>query len=238
MGMEEFGGFDPKKKIIEFAIDSSERPLVSMTLTGFADELASDSPAPGGGSVAALAGALGAGLAAMVPNLSVGKRKFSDAKDELNEAAIEAQELKDSLLIAVDDDTAAFNRWMEALRLPKGTEEEAEARKSAIGDAIRVATVVPFTTLKRAVRVLHLADVSVKKGNPNALSDAGVAAHMALSSAEGAYLNVLINLKEIEDTKFRRETYVEAEELIEKAREKASEIRIYVEEKLKSELES
>ena len=154
MGMEEFGPFDPKKKIVEYAIDEARRPLANMTLHGFADELSSDSPAPGGGSVAALSGAMGAGLAAMVPNLTVGRRQFLDVKDLLNESAIEAQDLKDKLLDAIDDDTAAFNKMLEAFRMPQGTDEEIAERKAAIREATKLATLVPLQTLRNCVRVI------------------------------------------------------------------------------------
>lgn len=236
MGMEEFGPFDTNKKIVEYAIDESKRPLVSMTLREFADELASDSPAPGGGSVAALAGATGAGLAAMVPNLTVGRRQFLEVKDELNASAIEAQDLKDKLLDAIDDDTAAFNKLLEAFRMPQGTDEEAEVRKTAVKEAMKHATLVPMQTLRNCVRTIALARIAAFKGNPNAMSDGGVAAQMALAGAEGAYYNVLINLSSLKAKKFKEETGSEAEELIQKARADVKEISEFIESSLKGEL--
>ncbi len=236
MGLEEFGPFDPQKKIVEYAIDESRRPLVNMTLREFADELASDSPAPGGGSVAALAGATGAGLAAMVPNLTVGRRQFLDVKDELNSAAIEAQDLKDKLLDAIDDDTEAFNKLLVAFRMPQGTEEEIEARKAAVKEAMKHATIVPLQTLKNCVRTIELARIAAAKGNPNAMSDGGVAAQMALAGAEGAYYNVLINLSNLKAKKFKEETGAEAEKLIAQARAGVKEIADFIESSLKGEL--
>ncbi|MEP0813687.1 MAG: glutamate formimidoyltransferase [bacterium] len=238
MGMEEFGPFDPKKKIIEYAIDDTPRPLAALSIRDFADELAGDSPAPGGGSVAALAGAMGAGLAAMVPNLTIGKRQFLDVKDELNASSIEAQDLKDRLLDAIDDDTAAFNRLLDAFRMPQGTPEEVEERKAAIGAAIREATMVPLSTLKHAARAVELAGIAARKGNPNALSDGGVGAQVSLAAAEGAYYNVLINLRSIKSKKFRAEVTAEAEESIARARKAAREIAEYVESSLKSEIKA
>ena len=238
MGLEEFGPFDAGKKIIEYAIDSDERPLAGMTIREFADELASESPAPGGGSVAALAGAMGAGLAAMVPNLTVGKRQFLSAKDQLNAAAIEAQSLKDALLSAIDDDTAAFNRLLDSFRMPQGTEEEKDARKKAVSDAFREATLVPLSTLRNAARAAELAEVAVKRGNPNALSDGGVAAQMARACAEGAYYNVLITLRSIKSKKFKDAVSAEAEELILRSRQKTAEIAEFIERELKGELKS
>jgi glutamate formiminotransferase/formiminotetrahydrofolate cyclodeaminase len=237
MNMDEFGAFDPQKKIVEYAIDDSARPLVALTIRGFADELASDSPAPGGGSVAALAGAMGAGLAAMVPNLTVGRRQFLDDKDELNASAIEAQTLKDRLLNAIDDDTAAFNRLMDAFRMPQATDDEREARKSAIREATKAATLVPLQTLRDCARTIELARVAVMKGNPNAMSDGGVAAQAALAGAEGAYYNVLINLSTLKLKKFKAEVAEEAERLIAQARAATHEIAAHIESTLKAKIE-
>jgi len=236
MGMEEFGPFDPKKKIVEYAIDEAERPLIGMTITEFASELASDSPAPGGGSVAALGGAMGAGLAGMVPNLTIGKRQFLDVKKELNASAIEAQDLKDRLLNAIDDDTFAFNKLMDAFRMPQGTDEEKDIRKKAIRNATKGATLVPLQTLRDCVRTIDLAKIAATKGNPNAMSDGGVAAQMALAGAEGAYYNVLINLSNLKLKKFKAEVSEEAEALIRSAREKTKEVADFIEITLKSEI--
>ena len=195
MGLDELGPFDAKKRVIEYATQEQPRRLVSMPLTAFADELASISPAPGGGSVAALAGAMAAGLAAMVPNLTVGKKGYKKVRAEMNAAAEEAQLLKDEFLRAIDDDTAAFNALMDCFALPKTTPEELAARQAAITAATKGATEVPLATLKRTVRTLELVKIAAEKGNQNSLSDAGVGGAMALACATGAYYNVLINLK-------------------------------------------
>jgi glutamate formiminotransferase/formiminotetrahydrofolate cyclodeaminase len=194
MGLSEIAPWDSAKKIIEYAIEQTPRPLVKMTLRDFADELASVSPAPGGGSVAALAGAMAAGLAAMVPNLTVGKKGYKKVRDEMNAVAEEAQLLKDEFLRAIDDDTAAFNKLMECYGLPKSTEEEQAARAQAILEATIGATEVPLATLARTARTLELCRAVAERGNQNSLSDSGVGGAMALACATGAYYNVLINL--------------------------------------------
>ncbi len=244
LGLSEIAPFDVRRRVIEFALQGSEeearaaRPLVNLSLRGFADELASSSPAPGGGSVAALAGAMAAGLAAMVPCLSVGKRGFKDLREQLNSVAIEAQQLKDEFLAAIDDDTAAFNVLMDAFRLPKETPEQQAARQAAITDATIGATNVPLATLRRTIRTLELCEWVGLHGNQNSLSDSGVGASMALACAEGAYYNVLINLKGIntegnsELDGFVSRTRAEAQELLDSARATAERVRDLMLEKL------
>jgi glutamate formiminotransferase / formiminotetrahydrofolate cyclodeaminase len=198
MGLDEVAPFEPRRRIIEYAIDEHARPLVAMSLTAFADELASTSPAPGGGSVAALAGAMAAGLAAMVPNLTVGKKGYKKVRTEMNAVAEEAQRLKDEFLRAIDDDTAAFNRLMECFSLPKTTPDEQAARAQAITEATISAIDVPLATLVRTTRTLELCLAAAQRGNQNSLSDSGVGGAMALACATGAYYNVLINLKTLD----------------------------------------
>lgn len=235
MGLSEFYPFDADKKIIEYAIRDTRGSLVEMTVRGFADELSTDSPAPGGGSVAALCGALGGALGAMVPNLTVGKKGLEENWDAMCDAAPKGQELKDWFLHAVDEDTAAFNRVMDCMRLPKKTDEEKAARDAAIQDATREATLVPFRVLERSLEVLDLAGESVNKGNPNSMSDAGVAALCAQTCAEGAYLNVVINLGGITDKAWAAETRRKAEELRSRAVERSRALLQDVEAKLKPE---
>ncbi|MCC7476995.1 glutamate formimidoyltransferase [bacterium] len=244
LGLSEIAPFDVRRRVIEFALEGSEeearaaRPLVNLSLRGFADELASSSPAPGGGSVAALAGAMAAGLAAMVPCLSVGKRGFKDLREQLNAAAIEAQKLKDEFLAAIDDDTAAFNVLMDAFRLPKETPEQQQARTEAITAATIGATNVPLSTLRRTIRTLELCEWVGLHGNQNSLSDSGVGASMALACAEGAFYNVLINLRSIncegnsELESFVSRTCSEAEKLLLSAQEIAGRVRSLMQEKL------
>jgi glutamate formiminotransferase/formiminotetrahydrofolate cyclodeaminase len=194
LGLRELGPFDPADKIIEYRAGLTDGPLVSMTNRAFVDELSSDSPAPGGGSVAALGAAQAAGLVAMVANLTVGKKKYEDVQARVKDVAERGQDLKDLLLRAIDDDTDAFNRVMETFRLPKGTPAEARAKDLATAAATRRATDVPLSVLRLCPEVLELAGEVARIGNANSLSDAGVAALMALAGAEGAYYNVLINL--------------------------------------------
>ena len=199
MGLRDLGEFDPAEKIIEYQAGLVDGPLVSMTNRAFVDELSSDSPAPGGGSVAALCAAQAAGLVAMVANLTVGKKKYGKVQDRVKEIAEQAQDLKDVFLKAIDDDTDAFNKVMDTFRLPKATEAEAKARDLATAAATRLATSVPLGVLERCAPVLELAAEVAEIGNVNSLSDAGVAALTAMTGAEGAYYNVLINLDSLSD---------------------------------------
>ncbi len=202
LGLSDVVPFEPEKKVIEYQVREPGPALIAMTLRGFTDELSMDSPAPGGGSVAALCGALSAGLSAMVANLTVGKKGYEAVRGEMIAMAVEAQALKDFLLEAVDRDTKAFNKVMEAFRLPKTTPEQAEEKDRAIEEANKEATLVPLEVLEKAVDAVGLARIAAAKGNRNSLSDAGVAGLAAQAAGEGAYDNVLINLGGIKDTKF------------------------------------
>jgi glutamate formiminotransferase/formiminotetrahydrofolate cyclodeaminase len=199
LGLRELGDFDPLDKIIEYQAGLVDGPLVSMTNRAFVDELSSDSPAPGGGSVAALCAAQAAGLVAMVGNLTVGKKKYAAVQDRAMEIAERAQTLKDFFLDAIDADTQAFNRVMDCFGMPKTTEAQQKARDLAIAETTRGATRVPFSVLERVPELLDLAAEIGRIGNQNSLSDAGVAVLAALAGAEGAYYNVLINLAGLKD---------------------------------------
>ena len=203
LGLSDVAPFDPKKKIIEYQFDAGPARLAGMTLREFANELSLDSPAPGGGSVAALCGALSAALSAMVANLTVGKRGYEKSFSELREAAAKAQDLKEECLRAVDLDTAAFNKVMDASRLPKGSPDQQAEREAALEAATREATLVPFRVLELSVDLLRLARTAAEKGNRNSVSDAGVAALAAKTAAEGAYYNIRINLPGLRDEAFR-----------------------------------
>ena len=205
LGLSDVVPFEPDKKIIEYQVREPGPALVGMTLRGFADELSMDSPAPGGGSVAALCGALSAGLSAMVANLTVGKKGYEDVRGDMIDTAVRAQALKDFLLEAVDRDTKAFNKVMDAFRLPKTTPEQAEEKERAVEAANKEATLVPLEVLEKAVEAAGLAKAAASKGNRNSLSDAGVAGLTAQAAGEGAYDNVLINLGAIKDAKFAAE---------------------------------
>jgi glutamate formiminotransferase/formiminotetrahydrofolate cyclodeaminase len=216
MGLDSVSPFDPAKKIVEYA-GRSPRPLVSMKVEAFVDEVASDSPAPGGGSVAALAGSLGAALATMVCNLTVGKKGYEAAWSELSAAAMKGQAVKDALVRAVDDDTSAFNDLMEALKLPKATEEQKSARERAMQEGYKKAALVPLETAKTCLAALELCIVAAKKGNANSATDAGVGALMTRAGVESAALNVLVNLGSIADAPFVADMKAKALSLVEEA---------------------
>lgn len=201
LGLEELAEFNAQESVIEYAIDEQARPLAAMTIRGFADELASSSPAPGGGSVAALAGSMAAGLAAMVPNLTVGKAGYNkkSIRRRMNRIATEAQAQKDEFLRAIDDDTAAFNKLMDCFGMPKGTKDEKKARGKAIKAAMIGVTDVPLATLKRCVHTLELCIEAAEHGNIHTVSDSGTGGAMALACAEGANYNVRINLLDFKD---------------------------------------
>jgi glutamate formiminotransferase / formiminotetrahydrofolate cyclodeaminase len=202
MGLNDVSSFDPAKKIIENLIEDDSKSLVKMTVRGFVNELSTDSPAPGGGSTAALCGALSAALASMVASLTVSKKDYENVSDEMKQIGVKAQELKDELLKSVDRDTQAFNKIIDCFRLPKKTKEDKDKRKAAIEEATKHATLVPLSVLERAVGTLEVAKVVGEKGFKSSISDAGVAGACSLACAEGAFLNVMINLNQISDVNF------------------------------------
>lgn len=223
LGLEDLSDFDPQKKIIEYAFAAQDR-LVGLSVSGFVDELSRDSAAPGGGSVAALCGSLGAGLAAMVANLTHRKKGYEEHWAAMSDLATRAQDLKDVFLRAVDEDTDAFDAVMAAFGMPKKTDEQRAARAAAILDASKEATLVPLRVLERTLDVLALAEVVARDGNRNSLSDAGVAVLMARAAAEGAYFNVLINLDGLDDPEFVDATRSQADELHDAAYAKSAEL--------------
>jgi glutamate formiminotransferase / formiminotetrahydrofolate cyclodeaminase len=205
MGLSELKPFDSKEKVIEFKIEDAEpkNSLVKMTLREFCNETVSDSPAPGGGSVAALMGALGASLGGMVANLSAGKRGWDDKLEYFSNWAVKAQQLKDELLALVDEDTAAFNKVMDAFALPKESAEEKAARSAAIEQATKYAAEVPLKVMETALKSYELLAEMGEKGNPASVSDVGVGALATRACIEGAALNVKINLAQLKDEKFK-----------------------------------
>jgi glutamate formiminotransferase/formiminotetrahydrofolate cyclodeaminase len=205
MGLSELKPFDPNEKVIEFKIQSSEskKSLVKMDVRDFCNETLSDSPAPGGGSVAALMGALGASLGGMVANLSAGKRGWDDKLEYFSNWAVKAQQLKDELLSMVDEDTAAFNKVMEAFALPKESAEEKGARSVAIEAATKYAAEVPLKVMETASKSYALLAEMAEKGNPASVSDVGVGALATRACIEGAALNVRINLVQLKNEKFK-----------------------------------
>ena len=205
MGLSELRPFDPKEKVIEFKIESAEpkSSLAKMNLREFCNETLSDTPAPGGGSVAALMGALGASLGGMVANLSAGKRGWDDKLEYFSGWAVKAQQLKDELLSLVDEDTAAFNKVMDAFALSKESAEEKAARSAAIEQATKYAAEVPLKVMETASRSYELLAEMTEKGNPASVSDVGVGALATRACIEGAALNVRINLTQLKDEKFK-----------------------------------
>ncbi|MCD6327260.1 glutamate formimidoyltransferase [bacterium] len=237
MGMSEVAPFDPKEKIIEYQVIDDEHTLRRMTLCDFADELSTDSPAPGGGSVAALAGAMSASLAVMVANLTHGKKGYEAAFDEMSKVALAGQPLKDEFLHTIDADAEAFDEVMAKMRMKKKTPEQKAARKEAVEEATKQATQIPLSVIKNSLDALKLAETAAKLGNVNSLSDAGVAALMGYAAAEAAYMNVMINLPGIEDKSFVENTKKEADEALAACKTLSEAIRKQVLDKLSADLE-
>jgi glutamate formiminotransferase/formiminotetrahydrofolate cyclodeaminase len=216
LGLSQLSPFDPDKRIIEYAV-RVPGPLVSMTVERFVDEVSGSSPAPGGGSVAALAGSLGAALAAMVANLTVGKKGYEPAWESSAALAERAQAIKAQLLAAVDEDTRAFDDVLAAMRLPKASDAEKSARSDAIAAAYEKATSVPLATARLCLAALELAEQAAAGGNRNSASDAGVGALVAKAGLESALLNVRINLPSVREGSFKSATITEIAELRAKA---------------------
>jgi glutamate formiminotransferase / formiminotetrahydrofolate cyclodeaminase len=207
MGLSELRPFDPKEKVIELKIESAEQKLslAKMNLREFCNETLSDSPAPGGGSVAALMGALGASLGGMVANLSAGKRGWDDKLEYFSGWAVKAQQLKDELLSLVDEDTAAFNKVMDALALPKESAEEKATRATTIEEATKHAAEIPLKVMETALRSYALLAEMGKRGNPVSISDVGVGTLATRACIEGAALNVRINLSQLKNEKSKKD---------------------------------
>ncbi len=212
LGLAQLAPFDPDKKIIEYQF-AKPGPLVSMAVDRFVDEVSTDSPAPGGGSVAALAGSLGAALAAMVANLTVGKKTYEAVWQELSDLAERAQAVKTRLVEAVDEDTSAFNGVLAAMRLPKATPDEQAARDLAVEQAYQYAARVPLETARQCLDALRLSAEVVRKGNVSSASDGGVAALVARAGIEGSALNVLANLGSVKNDTFKAGCRQEIERL-------------------------
>ena len=214
MGLDELGPFIPEERIIEYLLkDKSSNKLISMTLTDFADETASESPAPGGGSIAAYAGVLGASLATMVANLLSHKKGWDNRWEEFSNWAEKGQYYKDELLKLVDLDTVAFNKIMEGFSLSKSTDEEKAARDKAIQDATKYAIEIPFKVMQMAHGSLEVIKAMVEIGNPNSVTDAGVAALCARTAVLGAFMNVKINASGYMDKSYTADIIKKGEEL-------------------------
>ncbi len=221
LGLDELYPFDPKKKIIEYILEAEAEKgrtkLVDLSLADFADETASESPAPGGGSIAAYMGTLGAALATMVANLSAHKRGWDSRWEEFSNWAEKGKAFQVQLIKLVDEDTNAFNKIMDAYNLPKKTEEEKAARSQAIQEATRFATEVPFKTLQLCYECMSVAKAMAECGNPNSVTDAGVGALAARAGVRGALLNVKINAAGLEDKEFAGQIIQEGENIAQKA---------------------
>lgn len=202
--------------------------MYDMTVKEFVEEISSNSPAPGGGSVAALCGSISSALSSMVLSLTVGKKRYlnysQEDKDSIDNGIVKANELKDRYLELMVEDTAAFDKVMAAFKLPKGNDEEKAVRSKAVAEAYVDAMNVPLSVAKLTMEVFPLLMLAVTKGNPSAMSDAGVGALMACSCVEGAILNVRINLSGITDEKLGEETREQCKTLVEAARSKRDEI--------------
>lgn len=218
MGLDDLKPFIPEEKVIEYMIaDKSGNRLVDMTCEGFANETASESPAPGGGSIAAYMGSLGAALGTMVANLSSHKPGWDAKWQYFSDVAEKGQKLKDELIHLVDEDTNAFNKIMNAFGMPKGTDEEKAARRSAIQEATKYATEVPFRTVQRSFEVFEICELMIKKGNPNSVTDGAVGVLCAEAAVTGAYLNVKINASSLDDKEFANKIVNEAHDYVVRA---------------------
>ena len=229
MGLDDLKPFDPREKVIEYLIadpgeEAARERLVRMTVKGFAEETASESPAPGGGSVAAVMGAFGAALSTMVANLSAGKRGWDDRWEEFSQWADKGQKVLSRMLELVDEDTRSFDGIMAAMGLPKGTPEEKDARRKAIEAATLHAAQVPLETMKTAMQVFPIAEAMARDGNPNSASDAGVGALAARAAVRGAFLNVKINAQGLEDQAAAAKLIEEGEAMVAEAEKLESEI--------------
>ncbi len=225
MGLDDLRPFDAKTKVIEYLLeDGNDEKLVDMTCTGFAIETASESPAPGGGSISAYMGALGAALGTMVANLSSHKAGWDARWEEFSEVAERGQALMNELLFLVDEDTRSFNRIMDAFSLPKKTDEDKAARTQAIQDATVYATEVPFRVMQRSLEVFDIVEAMAEKGNPNSVTDAGVGALAARSAVLGAWLNVRINAGGIKDQSRVEGILAEAAVIAAKAQERENKV--------------
>ena len=225
LGLDELSPFDPSKKVIEYLLeDKSSHPLVHKNLIDFANETASESPAPGGGSISAYVGALGISLGTMVANLSSHKVGWDDKIDYFSDFADKGQKFKDTLLDLVDADTHAFNKIMDAIRMPKVSDEEKVARKAAMHAATVGAIEVPLKVMKVSLDSMNILKEMAEKGNPNSVSDAGVGALCARTAVEGAALNVKINCSGFDDKAYVADALAQADNMLQRAKKMEREI--------------
>ena len=234
LGLSDLKPFNPREKVIEYLLedDNKQKQLIDLTVSEFANETSRESPAPGGGTIAAYMGALGAALGTMVANLSAHKRGWDDQWAKFSEWADRGQDIVRRALHLVDEDTEAFNRIMEAFSLPKGTAEEKQARSQAIQDATLYATRVPLETMKTAYAAFDICRAMASEGNPASVSDAGVGALAARSAVLGAWLNVRINAASLKDCSTADAILAEAQQLADQAQQQEKEILAIVDTKI------
>jgi glutamate formiminotransferase/formiminotetrahydrofolate cyclodeaminase len=233
LGLEDVAPFKPEERIIEYRLrQAGETVLARMPLARFVDETASESPAPGGGSIAAAVGAFSAALGTMVANLSAHKRGWDDRWEEFSRWADQGQRIKDELINLVDEDTRAFNRVMAAIGMPNDSAEEQAARQEALAQATRQAIEVPFRVMQQAARAYDLLEAMAREGNRASISDVGVGALCARAAVRGAWLNVRINLPGLHDKAQEKELLSEGDRLVRLAQEREAKILEIVDEKM------
>ncbi|MDA9563843.1 glutamate formimidoyltransferase [Flavobacteriales bacterium] len=233
LGLDDLKPFNPRERIIEYQLeDKSAAKLIDMDLVAFADETASESPAPGGGSISAYCGVMGVSLGTMVANLSSHKRGWDDRWEEFSDWAVKGQAYKDELLALVDEDTNAFNKIMDAFGLPKATDEEKAKRKQAIQDATKYAIQIPFKVMETAYNSMQVMKAMAEFGNPNSITDAGVGALCARTAVLGAFMNVKINAGDLEDKDFVNDILSKGEAIQANAVALETEIRALVDSKI------
>lgn len=235
LGLDDLKPFHPEEKIIEYIIykENAKKKLVKMSCTGFANETASESPAPGGGSISAYIGALGVSLGTMVANLSSHKPGWDERWEKFSDWAEKGQKIKDDLLFLVDEDTNAFNKIMDAFGLPKNNDAEKSIRTKAIQEATKLATEVPFKTMEKSYESMNIIKVMAEIGNPNSVTDVGVGALCARSAVMGAFLNVRINASGLEDKSYVEAIIAKGKEIEEKTKAMETEILTIVDSKIK-----
>ena len=233
MGLDDLAPFDPQKKIIEYCMqEPGGNPLVNMSLTKFAEETASESMAPGGGSVSAYVGSLGVALGTMVANLSSHKRGWDERWREFSDWAEKGQNIKNRLMLLVDEDTRSFNAIINAMRLPKNTDQEKKTRSKAIQDATKYAIQVPFSVMNTAYEAYTMMEYMIHQGNPNSITDAGVGAMCINTAIQGAWMNVKVNMSGLKDEEFKNQINREGLEISGKSEQKLHDLMIILKQKL------
>ena len=233
LGLDDLQPFIPNEKIIEYLLeDSGKQRLIDLTVASFAEETAGESMAPGGGSISAYVGALGVSLGTMVANLSAHKRGWDDRWEEFSKWAVKGQDYKNKLLFLVDEDTNAFNRIIDGFRMPKVTDQEKEIRKEAIESATKYATEIPLKVMETAFESMEVMQAMIKDGLQNSLSDAGVGILCAKTAVTGAYFNVRINAKDINDREFADKIVANAKEIYNSTLEVENEVIDYIDSKM------